>query len=137
MVQPAVGQGAVRVIQRGMYSDTGGLFQHGGELVLVGNGKRDGLRRDAGGRFRRQCKGDLLAGMHRLVGVERGSIGEKAIAIIFDGFDQGGGDALCAQEDPQPLTVRLGRDDITQNGQKQALPCGILQSMRATRTLIL
>ena len=32
--------------------------------------------------------------MHRLVGVERGSIGEKAIAVIFDGFDQGGGNAL-------------------------------------------
>ena len=106
IIQPAIGKRAVRVIQGGMYSDTGGLFQHSGKLVLVRNSKRDRLRRNTGRRLRRQSKGNLLAGMHGPIGMEGGSIGKEAIAIVFNGFDQTGGDTLRAQEDPQPLTVR-------------------------------
>ena len=121
MVQPAVGQRAIRVVQRGVYGDARRLVEHCGKFIFIGDGKRYRLRRHRCVMFRWQRKGNTLPGVHRLVGVQGGIIGKKAAAVVLDGLDQPCRDALHSQEQPQLAALVLRRHSISQNGHSAAL----------------
>ena len=121
IVQPAVGQCSIRIVQRGVHGNARGLIQYGGKFILIGNGKRNRLWRDGGFLLRRQCKVDALAGVNRLIGAHRPAVGKKAVTIVFDGLDKPRCDALRAQEKPQPAAILFRRHGISQNGHSAAL----------------
>ena len=106
-----------------MHGNARRLVQHGGKRILVGDVQRDILRHHIGLRLRRQHKADRLPGAHNMVRMYRGSVAEKAPAVILDRLDQPGGQALCAQKKVQALRRHTGRQGVFQLGHKRPLFC--------------
>ena len=78
-VQPPVRKRGVRIIESGVHGKTGGLIYHSGEVILIHRLKLDRLGFNRSGRLRRQCKGNALPGMNRLVGVQGASSAKKPL----------------------------------------------------------
>ena len=113
MADPPVGQGMVRVVERGMDRQPCGLIQYGNKVVLIRDRQRDRLGRDACRRVRRQCECHPLPRTDRLIRVDGGAIRKKALPCMFYRFDQTGGQTTAAQEKAQTLALGFRRHKIT------------------------
>ena len=121
VVQPAVGQCAVRVVQRGVHGNARGLVEYRSKIVLIGDGKRHGLRGHTRLLLGRERKADALPGVYRLIRADGLIVSVKAVTVIFDRLDQSCRNTLHAQEQPQLAALVFRRHGITQNGHSTAL----------------